>query len=324
MSSLTQIVFPENLRNDENKFRIVTFSALETPNSSKNKDKAIQEASTEYIKKYYSLADANLVPYLKKDNMSIQSQVVLPYPNVISDSQEHSWNKENGFVKSLISGVGNLATGMASEAIEKFQGGKKLKSIASTVTGDMSVDTGIGQLSNYIGVRKPMTDSGIFQNYTGSNPRNFTMAYTFIPNNSKEAQKIKEIILWFKMYSSPTLKATSAIMLAPYCFNIDFGSNPYISEMFNMKCAVITNLQVEYGSDGSFQLFQDGFPKQINLSISFAESELTYANAYGAQEQTVANEGGSDINSNPQSATPSQAKNVDIESLQNLDNYYNI
>lgn len=322
-ASLTPLVFPEDLRNDENKFRTVTFSALASPNANKNKDKSIMQSTIEQVKEYANKlgTESNLVSYLTNDNMTLQSQVSLPYPNNISDSQEHSWNRENSFMKTALSNVGGLLTSGLGTLASSFAAGKGLKSVASKVTGNISFDTGLGQFTNYAGIRKPLIDPGLFQNYTGSNPRTFTMVYTFIPNNSKEAQKIKEIILWFKMYSSPTLVPNSAVMLSPYCFNLDFGSNPYISEMFNMKCAVITNIQVDYGSDGNMQLFQDGFPKQINLTMTFSEAELTYANAYGAQEQTVSNESGSDINSNPSSATPSQPKNID--DLKNLAENFN-
>ena len=315
-SSLNVLVFPEDLRSDENKFRTVTFSALASPNANKDKDKSIQGASQELVKTFVEKLSSvsDIASYLQKDNMTLSSQVSLPYPNNISDSQDHSWNKENGFLSTAISGgIGAIAEGVGGalgKFADKFTEGKGLKKLASGVVGDTSADTMIGQFANFNGIRKPMIDPGLFQNYTGSNPRNFVMSYTFIPNNAKEAQKIKEIILWFKMYSSPTLVSGSAVMLAPYCFNIDFGSNPYISEMFNMKCAVITNMQVEYGADGGFQLFQDGFPKQINMTLNFAESELTYANAYGADEQNVSNETSNDLQKIPESATPREAINI--------------
>lgn len=314
--SLDVLVFPENLRSDENKFRTVTFSALASPNANKNKDKSLQGAVQETVKEITEALTpiSDIASYLKNDNMTLTSQVSLPYPNNISDNQDHSWNRENGFISGAISGgLGALAKGLGGKLdkfANKFTSTKKLKGVVKGVVGDVSADTRIGQFANYAGIRKPVLDPGLFQNYTGSNPRNFVMAYTFMPNNSKEAQKIKEIILWFKKYSSPTLVTGSAVMLAPYCFNIDFGSNPYISEMFNMKCAVITNLQVDYGADGSFQLFQDGFPKQINLTMNFAESELTYSNSYGGESQNVSNESGNDVNSQPQSATPRSAVNA--------------
>ena len=131
-----------------------------------------------------------------------------------------------------------------------------------------------------MGVRKAVIDPGYFQNYTGSTPRTFTMAYTLVPQSQKEAQTIKDIILWFKQYSSPTFVENTPLMGAPFVFNISFAGNQYITDMFKMDKCVLTGISVDYASDGSFMLFKDGFPKQIGLALNFAEVELKYAQEY--------------------------------------------
>ena len=133
---------------------------------------------------------------------------------------------------------------------------------------------------NKLGVRKAVVDPGYFQNYNGSTPRSFTLAYTLVPQSQKEAQTIKDIILWFKQYSSPTFISNSPLMGAPFVFNISFAGNQYITDMFKMDKCVLTGISVDYASDGSFMLYKDGFPKQIGLALNFAEVELKYAQDY--------------------------------------------
>ena len=106
------------------------------------------------------------------------------------------------------------------------------------------------------------------------------MAYTLVPQSQKEAQTIKDIILWFKQYSSPTFVPNSPLMGAPFIFNISFAGNQYISDMFKMDKCVLTGISVDYASDGAFMLYKDGFPKQIGLALNFAEVELKYAQDY--------------------------------------------
>jgi len=106
------------------------------------------------------------------------------------------------------------------------------------------------------------------------------MAYTLVPQSQKEAQTVKDIILWFKQYSSPTFVENTPLMGAPFIFNISFAGNQYITDMFKMDKCVLTGISVDYASDGSFMLFKDGFPKQIGLALNFAEVELKYSQEY--------------------------------------------
>ena len=64
-------------------------------------------------------------------------------------------------------------------------------------------------------------------------------------------------------------------MLSPYFFSIQM-SNPMISSMLNMNNCVCTRVECAYSS----QIFPDGMPKQISLSLGFNESRLTYADNY--------------------------------------------
>ena len=113
------------------------------------------------------------------------------------------------------------------------------------------------------------------------------MAYTLVPQSQHDAQTIKDIILWFKQYSSPTFISGSPLMGAPFLFNISFAGNAYLSDMFKMDKCVLTGISVDYASDGAFMLYKDGFPKQIGLALNFAEVELKYAQDYAGLPKDV-------------------------------------
>lgn len=230
------------------------------------------------------------------DGFNLDSSVTLPYPVSLSDNQNHNWENTEGTIAQLTNGIIS-ATGESWSSKDDDggkgdpsgkKGGKKgIKSIfLKKVLGNGNKM--YGALMNNLGVRKAVIDPGYFQNYNGSTPRSFTMAYTLVPQSQKEAQTIKDIILWFKQYSSPTFVPNTPLMGAPFIFTISFAGNQYITDMFKMDKCVLTGISVDYASDGSFMLYKDGFPKQIGLTLNFAEVELKYAQDYaGLVKKTV-------------------------------------
>lgn len=220
------------------------------------------------------------------DGFNLDSSVTLPYPISLSDNQNHNWENTEGIMSQLTNNILNASGESLNNWIDKGDdGGKGGKggirgkmAILKKVLGDSKKM--YSAIANKAGVRKAVIDPGYFQNYNGSTPRSFTMAYTLVPQSQKEAQTIKDIILWFKQYSSPTFVPNSPLMGAPFIFNISFAGNQYISDMFKMDKCVLTGISVDYASDGAFMLYKDGFPKQIGLALNFAEVELKYAQDY--------------------------------------------
>ena len=226
------------------------------------------------------------------DGFNLDSSVTLPYPISLSDNQNHNWENTEGLVAQLsnniLSASGESLSNWGSGDGDDGKGGKGDKKVKKGKGGKLAfVKKIVGDgkkfysaVANAAGVRKAVIDPGYFQNYNGSTPRSFTMAYTLVPQSQKEAQTIKDIILWFKQYSSPTFVPNTPLMGAPFIFNISFAGNQYISDMFKMDKCVLTGISVDYASDGAFMLYKDGFPKQIGLALNFAEVELKYAQDY--------------------------------------------
>lgn len=226
------------------------------------------------------------------DGFNLDSSVTLPYPISLSDNQNHNWENTEGIMSQLTNNILNASGESLSNGGGKDdddgkgdKSGKKVKKGKGNKMAIFKKVLGDGKkmysaIANAAGVRKAVIDPGYFQNYNGSTPRSFTMAYTLVPQSQKEAQTIKDIILWFKQYSSPTFVPNSPLMGAPFIFNISFAGNQYISDMFKMDKCVLTGISVDYASDGAFMLYKDGFPKQIGLALNFAEVELKYAQDY--------------------------------------------
>ena len=296
--TVSSLVFPSFLSTPAYENKKVTFKAL-TPSAFDLSDsnvaaKALQD-TIDYVgdKGKGGQITADFINNIKNngfgipDGFNLDSSVTLPYPTSLSDNQNHNWENTEGAIAQITNNILSPSGGSSSDPSDPSDpGGKKGKGKGKSFTsaflkkvlGDGKKM--YGAALNEFGARKAIIDPGYFQNYNGSTPRSFTMAYTLVPQSQKEAQTIKDIILWFKQYSSPTFISNSPLMGAPFVFNISFAGNQYISDMFKMDKCVLTGISVDYASDGSFMLYKDGFPKQIGLALNFAEVELKYAQDY--------------------------------------------
>ena len=300
--TISSLVFPSFLSTPAYENKKVTFKAL-TPSAFNLSDanvgaKALQDA-IDYVGDKGGKNTQDFINNIKNngfgipDGFNLDSSVTLPYPTSLSDNQSHNWVNTEGAIAKITNNILSPSGGSSGgNGGKKSNGGKqsKVKKFASAflkkVLGDGKKM--YGAALNEFGVRKAIIDPGYFQNYNGSTPRSFTMAYILVPQSQKEAQTIKDIILWFKQYSSPTFVPNTPIMGAPFVFNISFAGNQYITDMFKMDKCVLTGISVDYASDGSFMLYKDGFPKQIGLTLNFAEAELKFAQDYaGLVKKTI-------------------------------------
>ena len=275
--TISSLVFPSFLSNPAYENKKVTFKALKPTefdisdsnvaavSIKKSIDYVLPGAGQKALDFAKNMTDETIgIP----DGFNLDSSVTLPYPISLSDNQNHNWENTEGIVSQVTSNI----IGASGESLSGKGG------FVQKILGDGNKM--YAGLMNSLGVRKAVVDPGYFQNYNGSTPRSFTLAYTLVPQSQKEAQTIKDIILWFKQYSSPTFVPNMPLMGAPFIFNISFAGNQYITDMFKMDKCVLTGISVDYASDGSFMLFKDGFPKQIGLALNFAEVELKYAQDY--------------------------------------------
>ena len=192
-----------------------------------------------------------------------EAVIVLPLPNTFTDQQSHEWSNET-------SPIGTIVKGFSETKI---------------FGGTLSLDTGLGWAASHVGARKPVADPGYYQNYTGSGPRTFSMAFDFIPNNADEAAEIIKIIIRLKQYSSPSRLVGGVALMAPYYFDISI-SNDYVKAMAKLDYCVLSNIAVDYGADGAMQQTNDGFPKHITLALTWQELHMTTMEDYDTLPST--------------------------------------
>ena len=264
------LTYPSYLAGDEYALRKVTFTAMKNDTCDSEAEKMLQKAMntvTQAAEDVWDTLAGSSETISAPEGFTSMGQIVLPIPAQMNDESSHSWNAETSIISEAIKAAGSamMPGGKVGKLITAMKGG-------SNVSFDKILATG-AMLS---GRRKPLIDPGYFQNYTGSQPRTFSMSWNLIPQNADDSKTIHDIIITFKKWAAPSRAISGVVMLAPYFFNIQL-SNPMISSMIKMDNCVCTRVECSYSS----QIFPDGMPKQITLSLGFNESRLTYADNYG-------------------------------------------
>lgn len=255
----SQFIYPLDIGNEHYRYRKVTIEIwasklkLEKFDSVK---KAIEESS-DGLKAAYDAAEGIVDGITKASKKSIEkiheiregkhselvSTIVLPLPNEFNEGQNHNWGEETGVLSRLASGITD------------------------------TTDKVFGELADQAHIRKPMINPAYFQNYSGSGLRDFSLSFDLIPNNSDEAIVITDIIKTIKKYSSPGLAYANSVMIAPNYFKLKFN-NEFIDLLVNAKDVVLKNIDVTYGAEGKMEMFHDGRPKHIKMSLTFGERRL--------------------------------------------------
>lgn len=181
--------------------------------------------------------------------------VILPVSENIEDNTSHTWNMTESLLK---------------------QG------------GDVLIEYGLGKISKYSpnaggALRAIKNTSGntldpeYFYVYQGSEPRSFVYSINMVPQTKNEAKNAIEIVKIFKKYSSPI----RGKFVKNYMWKIEPSGSIGNAIKFDKYPWVITNVTSNWTGAGFAGFYEDGNPKQINLSITLAEMSTMYSDDWG-------------------------------------------
>jgi len=237
-------------------------------------------------------SSASEIARVKRNNAnanidSTKAVIVLPVPNSLDDSQTHDWELTGGITAQVAGAVLNKGVNNTADNIGKRAGGLKkgLNGMASQIgslTGSLNAGALTAQLANAAGVSKPVVNPRYFQNYNGTKPRTFNASWDLIPESKIEADRIFEIVMKLKEFSSPRLALGGNTLIAPMYFSVELN-NDYLTSMLSLDKVVITTVDLKYSSDDSMQLTRDGMPKSMRLTISFNEWNVQTAEDYNTE-----------------------------------------
>lgn len=259
--------YPSDITNPENIYRSIKILVKNVTSLSGSVDALIAEANAARadIENIISTKNKNPSTEEQKDETADRTKkltnaetvwgIALPLPNELNDSQSHQWDTTKGI-------IGEVGGGLAD-----------------TSFGPVSVNKALGELASKSGFRKPIIDPGYFQDYNGTEPREFSFTWDLIPNNVEEAKQIEHILYNLKKYTLPTTTINKISLLSPYIFDIEIG-NPIINRLMNMNNLVCRSMSINYSAEGALQFLPDGIPKYMRLEMTFAERALVTSEFY--------------------------------------------
>jgi hypothetical protein len=198
--------------------------------------------------------------------------ITLPLPNSLNESISHNWEKSNSAIATAIkNGISSIDS---TTILKNSDGTGGINNAASTV-GD-AITWGMSAM----GGRYPIIDPGFFQNYSGTDPRSFSFSWDFVVQTEAEANKLFDIVRKFKGYSSPGIVFGNAVLESPNYWVIAV-QNPKLRDALNLQPVVVSRVDVDYAGSGFMDMYQDGTPKYIKLSISFTEIRAVVRDDWG-------------------------------------------
>jgi hypothetical protein len=128
--------------------------------------------------------------------------------------------------------------------------------------------------------------------YSGTDLRTHGYKFKLVPNSDSEARDIKRIVTIFKQAALPKrqssvfgLSARNFIGIPDLC-QVEFikrggGDNKNLPKY---KLSAISNVDVNYITDGQYIEYDDGFPLGIELTLAFKELKLLFSEEIGEED----------------------------------------
>ena len=105
--------------------------------------------------------------------------------------------------------------------------------------------------------------------FNGVGFRRFSMAWTFVPKSTSEANSVAVIISSFNEVMHPeTDKVSTTYWVLPGFYDIETRG---VTDVGKFMSSVLTDIKVTYGNDGRMNVLPDGSPSAITLSLTFTE-----------------------------------------------------
>ena len=122
--------------------------------------------------------------------------------------------------------------------------------------------------------------------FNGPSLRSFSFSFKMTPRSAQEAKQCKLIIRSFKQNMAPktggdTVGGSAIFMKTPNLFELRYrkgnGDHPFLNKF---KQCFLTNVAVNYTSEGVYATYDDATPISMQLDLTFKEIEPIYFDDY--------------------------------------------
>ena len=242
------------------------------------------------------------------DVAGTSNNVMLPIPQDLSNEIQQVWQGKQftrvGRAATAALAAGNLS--YANDIVNDIAGSAKALQIAATTTVLNSLP-GVGGNITFNDISGSARGIVINPNaellYDSPEMREIGMIFRMVPKNDKESEQIQDIVKVFRKASMPSWGAAGGEVMAgdasesrnynediinagdgdnfirvPHLCKFSFmkGDKPH-PYLIQFKPCAISKVEVNYTPDGTFATYSDGAPVAVELSLSFMETKLVFA-----------------------------------------------
>ena len=219
-----------------------------------------------------------------------KQSIYLHMPQTVSFSEGIEWQGSDlgvvgGMLKGeyaeaaksgAVSSVGALLGGAAGGLISAILGGSGL--LGATVGGLIGNDGVQGGLESKFNIKANPYKEQTFQ---GVGFRPFEFQFTMRARNQNESFVIRDIVQAFRAYSKPSFAqdGKSGVFRYPHEFRVEFltvNGGEYVTNQHipEIKYCICTSVATNFTGGGSWKSFSEGAPTDVQLSLSFQETEI--------------------------------------------------
>lgn len=212
-----------------------------------------------------------LAPDASRSQRRLKTAIALHIPNQLSVRYGMQWSEEDtalvqGAADAIQAALGNKGSNGKMSTLPQVarEGGAAIA--LNKVQNPGAISAALGIAAN------PKKE----QTFKGVDFRKFTFEYQFFPRDEGEAQNVMNIIEQFKLHMHPEFKSQlNYVWIYPSEFDIIYytGGTENLHLHRHTSC-VLEEMNVNYTPNGSFSVFANGMPTQINMSLGFKELQI--------------------------------------------------
>jgi len=214
---------------------------------------------------------AQLAPDASRSQKRLKTAIALHTPNQLAIRYGMQWSDDDTFMlQAAAQGIEEIM-----KAVDSDGKNSDVKGVGAAVIANLALSKGpnAGANSAALGLAANPKKEQVFK---GVDFRTFSFDYQFFPRNESEAKNVMKIIQEFKYHMHPEFKDTNNFV---YIYPSEFDIYYYQGTQENMNLhrhtsCVLTEMNVNYTPNGTFNTFENGMPTQINVTLSFRELAL--------------------------------------------------
>jgi len=278
---------------NKNHFAVFDFYDYSPPFSAENQSLS---GDSSFSLSAYNTSAENLKP-------AAYPQIILYMPEGIAASYRTNWDGKafGNVVASIMRSAGKVASGDYMDAIKKAGegigqqlatapgkiGADLTSSLAKRISGDS-----ISQQDIFSSIGGVILNPNVELIFGGHDLRTLQLTFKMVPYNKDEAIAVDQIVKTFKKVMLP--KFTGTTKMSSFWKDEAKSGNGYIGNpnlckisffkgtarndaITQFKTCAITDFDVNYTPDGVAAFGPDGYPVATQISLSFMETKLVYA-----------------------------------------------